>query len=517
VVQLDAPLGDIFAESNSARLVLLLDNSGGPRDIAKDLTVTLLSLSAAPGAGDMAHIFGAMDIPDLGNLSIKGTMEFQNADPKEYWKIPSEIQNITTVSGLTLSELARSGLLSTDDIYDRGIGPLVSGFQRDLASLFAVNISFSPVWNTAGNLSCTVSANSSGKALFSLDSALVRGALNAGAEYRMGVPVDLGWPTSLELVPPAGMVLKGLAPAASPSGGRTPYSYKNTGTGILQASLASAHPASLSDDVRISVITDFDRPLPQLGRLLWDRDTDVPVSVDAKVMMGSFAVPGGIASLLPTNLSLRYISADLVRLLLDKGTIGDEQMSDMLSELRPRVESAMKAALGSGVHPSVQFVPASLQGYHIDRMDGARPIIIESRASGTREKHFDLFKAVRASPGILRISQDFALKGVPGANITYRMRFAPELKLNSVDGRGARVTRGQDGGRDFFELSFGTEGGSANVTAYLEPAPGFLAVSLGPQLSPCIALFVVIAIVIFMRIRKRRRRRKARLILRKPD
>jgi hypothetical protein len=150
-------------------------------------------------------------------------------------------------------------------------------------------------------------------------------------------------------------------------------------------------------------------------------------------------------------------------------------------------------------------------------MDGARPIIMEARASGTREKHFDLFKSVRASPGILRISQDFALKGVPGASVTYRMRFAPELKLTSVDGRGTRVARGNVGGRDFFEVSFGTEGGSANVTAYLEPAPGFLASSLGPQLSPCIALFVVIAIVIFIRFRKRRKLRKARLILRKPD
>ena len=517
VVQLDCFPGAIFAPGGTGRQTLLVDNSYGTSDATKDFNLTILSPSARPVKGDMASIRGMVDIADLGNLAIEGTMEFQNANPEEYWIMPPEIQNITAVSGLTLSELAMSGLLSTDDLYERGIGPLVSAFESDLGSLFAVNLSFSPVWNTAGNLSCTVSANSTGKALFSLDGDLVRGALNAGAEYRFSVPIELGWPTSLELVPPAGMVLRGLEPASNASGGRTPYYYNNSGTGILQAALASAHPVLLSDDVRISVIADFNRPSPRLARLLWEQDTDVPLVVDAKVMMGSFAVPGGMASLLPANLSLQYISADMVRLLLDKGVIGDAQMNDLLSELRPRVDTAMKAALGASVHPAVVFLPASLRGYHIDRMDGARPIVIEARASGTREKHLDLFKVVRASPGIMRISQDFALRGVKGANVTYRMRFAPELRISSVDGRGARVARGIDGGRDFFELSFGTEGGSSNVTAYLEPAPGFLASSLGLQLSPCIALFIVIAVVMFMTIRKRRRRRKATLILHNPD
>jgi hypothetical protein len=86
------------------------------------------------------------------------------------------------------------------------------------------------------------------------------------------------------------------------------------------------------------------------------------------------------------------------------------------------------------------------------------------------------------------------------------MRFAPELRLASVDGRGANVVLGVDGGRDFFEISFGKNGGAANVTAFLEPAPGFLAFSLGPQISPCIALFAILAVVAIMRIRKRRRR-----------
>jgi hypothetical protein len=517
VVQLDCFPGAIFAGSGSGRQVLLADNSLGSWELVKYFNLTILSQSASPGLDDSARISGIIDIPDLVNVVIRGTMEMERADPREYWNIPAEIRNITTVSGMTLSELARSGLLSIEDIYERGIRPMIADFQNRLASLFSVNISFSPSWSTAGNLSCTVSASSSGEALFSLDSDLVRGALNAGAQYQFSFPVELGWPTSLELLPPAGMVLKGLAPASNASGGRTPYLYNNTGTGILKASLASAHPASLSDDVRIEVMTDFNRPSPQLGRLLWDQDTDVPVVVDARVMMGSFAVPGDIASLLPANLSLHYISADLVRLLLDKGVIGDAEMSSLLSELRPRVESAMRAALGSGVHPTVKFVPASLQGYHIDRMDGARPVVIEAWASGMKEKHFDMFKMVRASPGILRISQDFALKGVAGASVTYRMRFAPELKLASADGHGARVARGSDGSRDFFEVSFGTDGGAANVTAYLEPAPGFLLLALGPQLSPCVALFIAIAAVIFIKIRKRHKRRKARLILRKPD
>lgn len=517
VVILDAFAGAVFEESGSGRATLLLDNSFGTETLAKNYTLTLLSPSATAASKEAASVRGKIDIPDLGNISVYGTVEFQRADPGEYWMPPPEIQNITTVSGLVLSELARSGLISTDDLYIRGIRPLVADFEDRLASLFSVNLSFVPVWRTDGNLSCTVSAASFGKQLFALDADIVKGALNAGAEYLITIPMEFGWPTTLELVPPAGMVLKGLAPGAGLPGNRTAYLYKGSGTGSLQASLASAIPAPSSDDIRVEVVTDFSRPALGLGELLWSQSTDVPVFVDANVMMGTAAVPMEIATLLPANLSLRYMTADLVRLLLDKKLIGDGEMSSVLTQMKPRIEAPMRAALGQTVRPGIRYVQASLHGYDIERMDGSRPIVVEAWAGGAREKHLDLFKAVRASPGLVSISQDFALKGVAGWNVTYRMRFAPELRLASVDGHGARVTRGSVDGRDFFEVSFGKAGGAANVTAFIEPAPGYLASSLGPQLSPCFVLFIVFLAIAFIKLRKWRKRRKARLILQRQD
>ena len=517
VLQLDMFPGAVFASGHSGRQALVLDNSRGSSDLSREFSITILSPSATPPGGDSASITGTVDIPDLDDVSICGTMEIASADPAEYWVIPDGVRNVTALSGRTLCSLVTSGLISTGDIYRRGIGPLVDGLAAGFSDLLRVNFTFVPEWNTGGALSCTVRASSSGGEIFALDPGLVRGALNAGAEYRLSLPVELGWPTELELVPPAGMVLKGLGPGGSSSAGRTPATFRNNGSGVLEATLASAHPASLANDVRVEVVADFNRPSPQLARLILEQDTDVPVVVDANVMMGSFPVPGDIRSLLPSNFSLSYISADLWRLLLDKKVIGEQQMNGLLSSLRPKMDSSIRAALGSEVHPSVRFVPASTVGYHLDKMDGARPVVIEAWATGTREKHVDLFKSVRASSGVLGIRQDFALRGVEGASVTYRFRFAPELHLASVEGRGARVLRGEDGGRDFFEVSFGPDGGAANVTARLEPDAGFLASSLGLQLSPCVALFIVIAAVMLMTIRKRRRRRKARLILRQDD
>lgn len=509
--------GTIFEESDGPRLELTVDNSIGASGRSKNFTLTLrLPISIAP-VEEMVHVRGTIDIPDLDNLTVRGTAEFLRADPRGYWTPPASVLNLTTVSGRTLSELVSSGIIPAVQIYSFGIRPMQLELEEQLGSLFNVSLSFGNSWDTAGNLSCTLAAFSSGHALFALEPDIVRGMLNAGAEYRFSVPLDFGWPTRLELVPPEGMVLKGLEPAGPAPSGRTLYTYTSNGTGIIQAALASAHPAPLSEDIRIEVITDFDRPSPQLGRLIWTQDTDVPVHIDARFMMGTAAVPSGIAAMIPANLSLQYVTSDLLRLLLDKGIIGEVEMSSILIELRPRMEAPMRAALGAAVRPTLRFVPVSLQGYDIDGMDGSRPVVIEAWAKGTRVKHLDLFKAVLASPGLMKISQDFALGGVSGANVTYRMRFAPELVLVSVDGHGARVTRGTDGGRDFFEVSFGRAGGHANVTAYLEPAPGFLLVSMGPQLSPCLALFIVIVLVFLVRFRKRQKNRKARLILRKHD
>jgi hypothetical protein len=121
----------------------------------------------------------------------------------------------------------------------------------------------------------------------------------------------------------------------------------------------------------------------------------------------------------------------------------------------------------------------------------------------------DLFKAVRASPGLAAITQDFSFRGVPGWNVTYRMRFSSGTELASVRHSGVKPSTGNEGGRDHFEVAFGTKGGSSNVTAVLEPSPGLLFRALGPVCAPALVLVVVGAALVFRRLRRRRRLRAA--------
>jgi hypothetical protein len=68
-----------------------------------------------------------------------------------------------------------------------------------------------------------------------------------------------------------------------------------------------------------------------------------------------------------------------------------------------------------------------------------------------------------------------------------------------------KPSTGTSGGRDYLEVSFGTKGGSSNVTAVLEPSAGLLFRSLGPVCVPALLLLVIAAVLVFRRVRRRRR------------
>ena len=94
--------GTVFEESGGSRLELALDNSNGASVISNNFTLTLrLPISIAPGE-EMVHVRGVIDIPDLGNLSVRGTAEFLRADPRGYWAPPASVLNLTTVSASAL-------------------------------------------------------------------------------------------------------------------------------------------------------------------------------------------------------------------------------------------------------------------------------------------------------------------------------------------------------------------------------------------------------------------------------
>jgi hypothetical protein len=184
-------------------------------------------------------VLGTVDLPDLHTARISGSVEFGRADLSGYWAPPSGVRNLTAVSGATLSELVRSGILPEQQIYEYGVLPVQAGLQARLASVLNVSLTFVPAWSTAGNLTCTVSAVSTNRTLFGLSNALVLGALNAGASYRLAIPVDLGWPVELEFLLPDGLRLDGIAQAGFRFG-RPRYLWSDPdGLGNIEASLSS--------------------------------------------------------------------------------------------------------------------------------------------------------------------------------------------------------------------------------------------------------------------------------------
>ena len=502
--------GSVFNETGGNSLILSLDNLNGTAPASRGFVLTLRAAAPPAPAQEALQVRGTVDMQDFYNVTVLGSIEFLHADPNGFWAPPPGVLNLTAVSGATLSELARAGILSTDEIYTYVILPVENSLRAKLEALLNVTLAFQPNWSTDGNLTCTLAAASSGRALFGLSPKLVLGALTAGATFRFGIPIDLGWATEMEFVLPTGLRLDGLAPDGN-SSGRMRYRWSSPdGRGDIDATIYSAKAVRYGgDEVGITVSADFGAPGLDIGRLLTSASSDVPVRVDAMMTMGTIGVPAAIAGYLPSNLTLTYLTSDLLRLLIAEDYVGDSDLASLLQELRPRIDGAMRSALGKSARSSISYVQGSLQGYDLDRMDGSRPVEVHAWASGERTKHIDLFHSVLASHGLTTISQDFSFRGVAGWNVTYRMRFAPETKLADIAARGAKVVRGNDGGRDYFEVSFGREGGSANVTAYLEPTAGFLFSSLGPSVCPFTLLLVVLMAFAAFRVRRRRALRRS--------
>jgi hypothetical protein len=508
-LKLESFPGSVFNETGNGTLALALDNSCGDSPANRTFGATLRAGMKAPACPDSLCVKGTVDIADLSTVRINGSVEFCRADISGCWSPPEGVRGLSSVSGAALSELVRSGVLSGDLIYEYGVLPVQSSLQARLSALLNVSLSFNHSWSTEGNLTCSVWASSLHHPLFGLSPALVLGALRAGATYCFCFPVDIGWPVELRFLLPDGLRLDGLE-AVNQSDGRPAFRWADAdGLGSLSAELSSDRAPHFSgDDVSITVLADFSEPVPDTGKLLFEGTADVPVKVDVMVRMGVVAVPRSFTGYLPENLTLKYLTADMVRLLLSERIITSTETDSLLREVRPRLEAAMRAALGRSVQPDIQYVKETLEGYDLNTMDGSRPLEIHAWASGQRAKHLDLFKTIAASPDLAAITQDFAFSGISGWNVTYRMRFSPETHITSLRQSGVKARRGSEGGRDYFEVAFGPQAGSSNVTAELAPSPGLLLRTLGPVCAPALVLTAVAAALVFRRSWRRRKRRK---------
>ncbi|MGQ9582349.1 MAG: hypothetical protein ACUVV6_02400 [Thermoplasmatota archaeon] len=517
ILELESFPGSVFEESGGPSLLVELNNTDGIGPISRAVRTTLRSSGPSAPGGEELFVSGEVSAPSLTSLEVEGRVELRRADPRMWWEAPEGILNLTTLSGEALSELARAGALPLYEVYNHSVRPVQSRIQERALEALRVPIELHPYWELGGNLSCRLIGQSSGHPLMGLDPELVTGALRAGAELSVSLFIAAGWPTELEILPPAGVALKGLERLGTIDG-RGRYVWRDpTGQGELRASLtADPPPPPARESIDFSLVADFGSPALELGRILRGGSVDVAVNAVVRLRMGVLGVPAALAAAIPGNMSIERVTSDLVRLLIAKGAAGEPELEGLLAEAQGRLQGPLRAALGSAARPHARFVPGTLEGYDLSRMDGSRPIELEAWASGSREKRVELFGMVAPGPGgksqgggpaplaLLSVSQDFALRGVGGWCVTYRLRFSADVHICGLRQLGtSKASMGAEGDREWVEVSFGPEGGWANITVLVEPRPSFALSQLGPQLCPCGALGLVVALVVAARLRRR--------------
>ena len=510
ILALETFPGSIFNETGDRRYNMSIDNTFGILDINKGYGVTLLNIGTEYPWPELIRLKGEIDIPDFGNFSMSAGVEFVRVDPDPYWKPPKGIYNITTVSGRTLSELARAGLISVNDIYSAAIEPVQVEMESSLMRVLNASFYFAHLWDLKDGLACRLSGNAANLTLIQMDKDLVMAILKAGGEYTLAVPMKTNLPTELELRPPSGMKCVGM-PKTGESGGRSSFRWTSPdGRQYIPITIGLENAVVLdSEDIKVEMTADFnDFPL-SLVQVLSSGKANIPIFVEIMMKVGAMSVPSALEALLPINLSLEYVTADLFRLLLDRHFIGETELNLAANEVGLVLEGPLYSAFGKAVKPHVRYLPASLKGYDTSKMDGSRPVTIQAWASGEKTKTIEWFKIVRASPGLARVSQSFRFAGIEGWNVSYKIRLAPELKITQIVEKGVHVIHGYEGGRDYIQVVFGKGGGGGNVTIYIEPTPAFILSKLGPQVCPCSLVMLILTILVARRVIRKRRRRMA--------
>jgi hypothetical protein len=510
ILALETFPGSLFNETQDTKYNMSIDNTYGILDLKKGYGVTLLKTGTEYPWPELIRLRGTIDIPDFGNFSMSAGVEFVRVDPDPYWKPPQGIYNITTVSGRTLAELARAGLLSANDIYSAAIEPVQVEMEASLMRVLNTSFYFSHLWDLKDGMASRLSGNATNLSLIQMDMDLVMAILKAGGEYTLAIPMKTNLPTEMELRPPAGMKCIGMAKTGE-SGGRSTFKWTSPdGRQYIPMTIGMENAVKLdSEDVNVEMTADFnDFPL-SLVQVIGSGKADIPIFVEVMMKVGAMSVPSVLESLLPVNLSLEYVTADLFRLLLDRQFIGEPELNLAANEIGLLLEGPLNGAFGKAVKPHVRYLPASLKGYDISKMDGSRPVTIQAWASGEKTKTIEWFKTIRASSGLARVSQSFRFSGIEGWNVTYKVRLAPELKITRIVEKGLHIIQGNEGGRDYIKAVFGKGGGGGNVTIYIEPTPAFLLSKLGPQVCPCSLVMLILIILVARRVIRKRRQRMA--------
>ncbi|MEW6069212.1 MAG: hypothetical protein AB1485_01205 [Candidatus Thermoplasmatota archaeon] len=392
-----------------------------------------------------------IDLENFENLTLYGSIEIRSVNLNKYnISLPSNIKNLSFVSADWLRMAFDNGLANASDLENETKKKLKE-VENKFYSSFNTTLNLTFKWNASSltgydieNMSCEpplkCSFNSTRISLSyeNFDYEVLEGFLNAGGKFKIVIPrseedynLRLLLPENINL-----SILKGLT-KWDKVGTRNSYSWHSSQECEfnLYSGLAPNYTESKTD---VFIIFDFYKIdiFKLAGR----------INMTFSIFLYYYKRPPEFS--LPENVSIDYVNADLIRLLVAKDIISIANLTEEFE----RLFSNLTSMFGENISMTVYVVQQSLEGYNLSSMSGEREVKIRGYAECElklkQEENTTGGMELALFEGLITKQFNFTIQGFEECNTTFILRLPHGIKILELHDTLGRAVRGSEEGRD---------------------------------------------------------------------
>lgn len=318
--------------------------------------------------------------------------------------------------------------------------------------------------------------------------------LDVGAAIRTNVTLapERGYDLTYQLAPATGTVFTSVEGATMSPDGRTAVVRVPQGASpaALRVSFRdTSAPTFDASDAAVNVTVDLKDVDVTVGQAIGGDFGNLLVDLTVTADLGVIEITDELRGALPEGVTLDFLSADGLRLLMERDVLTDADITKMETDLIKQVGEKLGRALGGTVPVEGGFdretFAASLM---TTPLSGKNPLVFQATAKVAKPLAGGPIQQ-QAAIALYTTELPLSFPRIEGLDTQYTVIAPKGLAITDVKGEG--VTRGTSAdGRDQFTVT--PQGESQTITASLAVTPGFVMAKFWPLVLGLVLLLVLI-------------------------
>ena len=336
------------------------------------------------------------------------------------------------------------------------------------------------------------------------DLEIIKGFLNAGARAEFSVDsmeFSEEYMAEVMLILPENMKFKDTAASESLYKGR--YSYLWDPSLPLEGTIISTKaPQYNKSRIELDATIDFQKFNINLFNL---ESSSLSTKFTGKLDFYQIEVTKEMKDVLPAEVKIDYINADVIRLAYHKGLLDLDEIEEMIREKIEKYEKKISDSLGEKIYISVNIDDSTLNGYDIENMDNKPSIVVrgstkvEIPLSGGAEN----LDGVKSSFIIKRVNFDFELPSLKDWKINLQVILPKGIEILKISDKEGTVVKGMADGRDSFSVLIEEKSNHVYMELGVTPAVIYETCQF--------YIFITLAISVLLMIRRRIKKKRKML------